>query len=152
VKKRTRKIQIRPSGSGFHLLASRHDTTRSRQDLQLLPRLQPAPLLHHLRAASPPARASDWPGAERTTLKGRRREPSRGERREEKVADTPKMYSNSSLSCRYVSRLRWTTQKTHSLKQLQSSVKDRWGGVGRPYIGKKSADQIDDLAFGDFNH
>jgi hypothetical protein len=70
VKKRTRKIQIRPSGSGFHLLASRHDTTRSRQDLQLLPRLQPAPLLHHLRTASPPARASVWPGAEWTTLKG----------------------------------------------------------------------------------
>jgi hypothetical protein len=77
-KKRTRSFQIRPTGSGILLRASRHNTSTSRQNPQLIPRLESTPRLHLLRTASPPTRASGWPSAERTTLNGGRwREPSR---------------------------------------------------------------------------
>jgi hypothetical protein len=81
MKRRTRSTQIRPTGSGLQLWAYRHSTATSQQDLQLNPRLRPAPLLHLLWMASPPARASDWPGVKKATLKGGRSESLRERRK-----------------------------------------------------------------------
>jgi hypothetical protein len=72
MKRRTRSTQIRPTGSVLQLRAYRQITAPSQQD-----RLQPAPLLHLLRTASPPARVSDWPGAKKATLKEGRSESLR---------------------------------------------------------------------------
>jgi hypothetical protein len=86
VKRRTKMRQIRPEGSGNLPRASRHIMASSRQRLQLLSTLQPAPRLCLHRAASPLAWASVQPGAEKVTLNREAVESLREEGRKSRIA------------------------------------------------------------------